>query len=711
MRMKKIFPIFLALIASFGVLSCDIIPQPQVDPDGSQYQAGPALEILSKSVVFTPQGGTGVIVVNTTAPLTAKSDRGWIEVSVSGNRATLTVSRNESIESRYSTISLKAGGASAEVTAQQFGINSAYAWDESYTFPFAGGELTLPYGEAGSVWVDVTELPWLSAEVDEENKTIAFTAARSIYNWERKGDVSVRFGEDIVKEIRFYQEANPAGINPGDPEPVEFVLQADWTPKYVDPAGPDDPTSVVGVDVAEDSHAGRYFIKVVTKAEYAAGSDEQLFLNRNAPVWAEESPQIFRASSTIEIEKLALGDYRVYAIGVDNQNRVNGSYAVTEFSVIKVLSPYEKFLGTWSFDRNGTEDVWTVTEKVAGKTYSITGIDGITDVAVEAEFNADGTVTVRAQKELGEHTVNTSSGEVTGQAAIYGRILYSGAEYYVTGTYAIFTISFDDSKATTGSLAPGKVKISAGEFDLVGFGIYTIVGDSAYASTNKASLPAKITHLTWASGSGDDPGDDPGDNPGTDGYAKWLGTWNAGSGRTITVAQDEAGSTYEVTDSGYDDFVYYSWYDASTGQMLFRAQQVYEYDIDLYYFIGLDGNSICFGTEEDNSLIARGALSADGKSATVTGVSYTAKYQDGSTADLTVKTLTILDYQTEDGNGYEKGWYGLSSVTDLDLPATLTKASSASTMSVASSGRLDLDQGKFVKASRKTIRQKARKIQ
>ena len=179
--MKKIFSILLTLIAALGVFSCQI----EKDADGSQYLAGPALEIVSKEVVFAPQGGSGSIVINTRETLSASADRSWATVTVAGNRVTVTVDRNESLESRYATIKLAAGGATAEVQAQQFGINSAHAWDDTYTFPFGGGELDLPYGENGTVWVDVSETNWISALVDEENHLIHFTVAKSIYNYAR----------------------------------------------------------------------------------------------------------------------------------------------------------------------------------------------------------------------------------------------------------------------------------------------------------------------------------------------------------------------------------------------------------------------------------------------------------------------------------------------------------------------------------------------
>ena len=702
--MKKIFSILLTLIAALGVFSC----QTEKDADGSQYLAGPALEIISKEVVFAPQGGSGSIVINTRETVSASADRSWAVVTVAGNRVTITVDRNESLESRYATIKLAAGGASAEVTAQQFGINSAYAWDDTYTFPYGGGTLDLPYGESGTVWVDVSETNWITAQVDEENHLIHFTVAKSIYNYERVGHVTVTIGDDYTRELTFIQQKNPAGLNPGEEEPVEFTVQPAWTPKYIQPTDPKDPMSTVGVDVAAGQSGGRYFIQVVNQADFnAAGADEQIFLNRNAATWAAASPRLFRASSTLEIDKLQNGSYRVYAIGVNNDNKVNYTYAVATFNVTKVLSPYEKFLGTWSYDRGGIEDIWTITEKVPNQSYNVTGIDGNTVITAEAVFNAaDGTMTLSAQSNLGENTVNTDAGEVTGQAGIYGRILYNGTEYYVTGSYPIF-IATPNADASEATLAPQAVNTSVGEFDIIGFSLYTIVGQSAYAAVTKGSLPATIKHLTQGSGSdpGDDPGDNPGDDPGSDAYSKWIGTWNAGSGRTITIAPGEQGKSYLVTDSGFGGFEYVTLLDGSTGEMLFRTQMVDEYDIDEYYFIGIDGNSLRYGDEDQDYLLARGVLSANGSSMTISPVKY---MSDGK--EVQASAVTILDYQTEDGNGYDQGWYGLNGIDDLTLPATLTKASSSS-LSVARANYYDMNLNRFVHATRTAAPTKSRKIQ
>ena len=456
--MKKILSILLTLAAALGVFSC----QTEKDADGSQYLGGPALEIISKDVIFTPQGGSGSIVVNTRETLSASADRPWAILNISGNRVTVTVNRNESLESRYTTIKLSAGGATAEIQAQQFGVNSAHAWDDTYTFPYGGGELDLPYAENGTVWVDVSEVDWIMAVVDKENHLIHFTVAKNLYNVERVGHVTVTIGDDYARDLTFVQAKNPAGLPPGGQEPVTFTVEPAWKPYYVVPQSDDQTYSTVGVEVADGSHAGRYFIKVVPASEFnTTDPDElQIYLNNHAHEWAAAATQIHRTSAEEEIDRLGNGTYVVGAIGVDNENKINGSIAFTVFNVTRVLSPYEKFLGTWSYDRNGTEDIWTVTEKVPNKSYNITGFDGNTTITAEALFNEDGTVVFYAQSNLGENTVNTSSGELTGQAGIYGRILYQGSEYYVTGNYPIFTATFN-ADASEASLAPGTVNISS----------------------------------------------------------------------------------------------------------------------------------------------------------------------------------------------------------------------------------------------------------
>ena len=684
--MKRITNLLLAAAVLFTAFSCDLIPQPDNQPDGSKYAAAPALQILSKNVVFTPEGGSGLIVVNTKDQVSAWSERPWAALSISDNRVTVTVPRNESLESRYSTVTLKAGGATAEIIVQQFGVNSAYLWDDSYTFPYPGGELTLPYSEVGTVKVAIEGTSWIAADVDEQAKTIHFTVSKSIYNYKRTGTVTVTIGE-IVRTVTFIQEENPNGLMPGQQEPMEFTLESAWSPYYVAPADDAQAYCTVGVEVAEDSHAGRYFIKVLpTSGININDMDElQLYLNLHAPEWAAASPTIHRTSAQEEIERLPLGSYVVGAIGVDNDNLVNGKVAFTLFSVTKVLSPYEKFLGTWSFTRGDEEDTWTVTEKVPNESYSVTGLDGIDDIAVEALFNAaDNTVTFRTQTDLGQRTVNTSDGEKTGDVAFYGKIVYQGSTYYVSGNYTVFTLKVsDDSSIAT--ITPGNVHLNVGDFVCSAFALFTLVGESAYSTQNPSNIHdgMTITHLTQGDGSGGGGG---GDNPGTDNYAKWLGTWNAG-GVSLTFAQETAGQTYTVSGLGLE---FTARYVASTGNVEFFGQHISDQDPYEFYFVGIDtDNYIEFGDQNRDNLLATAVLSADGKSASVTGAEYQAVYS-GVTYDEKIASLCLVAYNTED----EK-YYSSSSWSEVDIPVTMTKGSSASVFSVRTAS-YDMAKGRFI---------------
>ena len=685
--MKKYLNMMLALSGAVLLYSCST-----QEPDGSQYAASPSIEIVSKDDVFPSEGGTGTIVVNTRETVTAASDRTWLTVSVSGRSIYLTATENETLESRYASVSIKAGEAASEITVQQFGVTSELMWESSYDFPYGGDELSLGFSESGVIRVTVPEgKDWIS--VDVEDKVLTITTSPNAYKASREGKVRFSAGEK-VREVGVVQAGNPGGLNPDDPTPQEFILQEGWTPKYIGLSEDDETKAVIGVDEAEGASLGRYFIKVVTAAEYNAAGNQYIFLNVNAHAWAAANPEIHRGTSTEEIDALAFGDYFIYAIGVNNQGAVNYKYAVTPVTVSKVLSPYEKFLGTWSFPRGDGTDTWTVTENVPDQSYYITGIDGKADnIKVVANFNAETrAITVSTQTNLGESTVNTSSGQLSGQTNLLGKIDYNGTIYRITGNYPIFTVKISED-ASKADLVPGTVNIASlgGEFTLMGFAIYTVVGDSWYALTTGSTLPNTITHLSQGSGSGGGGNEGGGGGGGdTAGYNGWIGTWDAGSGRTVTFAQKTAGTDYTVTDSGYGGFEYVATYDASTGGIRLNLQMVDEYDIDQYYFIGINGNSLISGDPENDYLIATGSLGSNGSSATITAVSYTT-----SNGNAQAAAITILDYQTEDGGGYEKGWYGLNGIDDLSLPATLTKASGSSLSVSRSDAAVELSTGEI----------------
>lgn len=672
--MKKYLYMILAVVASLLFFSCET-----EQPTGEKYAAAPEVEIISKDDVFAAEGGNGKIEVKADGPVSAKVTGSWLAASVSGDVINLSAEANGSIESRYAILDITSGNAASSLTITQFGLTSDKVWEESYDFAYSGGSVSLSYSGSGVVHISIIEgKEWIDTDV-ADGKFIISTKANA-YKAPREGKVSFAVGKKDAVEVGVKQAGNPTGLNPGDPEPKDFTVVDAWTPKYYGLSDTDDTKAIVGVEAAEGSSAGRYFIKVVPAAEYNAVGDQYLFLNAKVHGWLAENPTICKDSEKIEIDALTVGNYFIYAIGVNNQGAINYKYAVAPVTVTKVLSPYEKFLGTWSFPRGDAADTWTVTEKEPGKSYYITGIDAKeANIKVVAEFNAaDGTVTVKSQTNLGQSTVNTSEGELTGECSLLGKIDYNGTIYRINGTYVIFTITFNED-ASSAQLAPGKVNIPSlgGEFDLIGFAIYTQVGDSAYSLITGSELPNTITNLTHGEGSGGGEGGGGGGEGGgggggdTSGYNAWLGTWNVGS-VTLTISQKTAGSTYTV--SGLEEDVEFEARYAN-GKLEFFYQVIAASGTQEMCLYGIDDDGegyIVTGDPANDGWLATATLNSAGTSASLVGAEFDAVYS-GTTYHERIVTMQILVYDDSDGNFY----YVSDEHPQIDMPTTMTKASTS----------------------------------
>ena len=101
--MKK--SIIMMVLTVLALVSCRREP---LDP-GSNYAAEPALEIVSKDVIFQAPGGVGSIVVKSTGKdLLASSQNPWLTISVSGNQVTLVAEENMDIgEDSFGKASMK----------------------------------------------------------------------------------------------------------------------------------------------------------------------------------------------------------------------------------------------------------------------------------------------------------------------------------------------------------------------------------------------------------------------------------------------------------------------------------------------------------------------------------------------------------------------------------------------------------------------------
>ncbi|MBR1706510.1 MAG: hypothetical protein IJ721_06960 [Bacteroidales bacterium] len=655
--MKKYLQIWAVVAAALSTAACTTD-----QPDGSQYAADPELTVSTSTIEFTQQGGTAWVVVEDalSAELLAGSEKPWATLSVDGNRVSVTVPANRSLDSRYSTITLASGSSSAKIQVIQFGTTSDKIWPTEYTFPYAGGTLVLKHDRDGGFWFDI-DVDWLSAEFEEGQITI--TAEKNPWNAVRTGTIDWKV-EDESGSIAFTQEANPSGRNPGDPEPLDFKFQSAWMPSYT-PSESDDTKAVIAVDASGE--AGSYFMAIASKADFvAAGSNHSDFLNKFALAELAKAPKTYSGSASEEIDRPAVGDYILYVIGVNTAGELNAAYSYVEFKVTKALSPYEKWLGTWSVPRGDYVDTWTITENVPGQSYTIVGIDGCDgtgqapEVKIVATFDAsDGSMSVATQA-CGTYTAS-SYGEAN--LNLYG----IGPQYYYTGNYKIFTGTLNDDDTAT--LTPGTVK--SGSVTLVGFFILIepIEGSDKYVFNNNVEtpLPNTITHLSQGEGSGEGGGG--GGEGGGSAYEKWLGSWSVDGG-TLVISQDVANSSYSV--SGFADFTIKAGFDASTGDLLFQGQYLDEDDTYEYYFAGQDTDEYMeLGDQSKSYLLARASLSSDGKSASIVSHEYDAVYS-GTTYHEKIAMMTIWGVPTDEEDEYV---YTFNGVLQVNVPGTMTKAS------------------------------------
>ncbi|MCR5519024.1 MAG: hypothetical protein K6F21_01715, partial [Bacteroidales bacterium] len=661
--MKKYLNMILAVAASVICFSCT-----QEEPDGSQYAAKPTIEIVSKDDVFAPEGGEGIVEVKTNEAVTAKATGSWLSVEVNGSIIKLTATPNETIESRYSILDISAGDAFSSITIQQSGKTSDKMWEEAYTFAAAGGDVSLAYSGSGMVRVSVPQgKEWISTELYKENNEdyLKISVEANLYKAAREGQVCFVMGSDTTK-VGVVQAGNPNGLNPGDPEPKEFIEQSVWTPKYYGISPSDDTKAIIGVEAEEGSSAGRYFLKVVTAAEYNAVGDQFTYLNLNASAWAAENPEICRDTDQIEIDLLSNGSYYLYAIGVDNDGKVNYKYAVAAFSVTKELSPYDKFLGTWRITRGSYEDTWTITEKVPDQSYSITGFESLdADAVITATFNAtDSTMVIAAQSNVGTYTITNSGEQTTVTLSLMGVVEMSGRLVPVGGSYPICSAAITgDGEMTLSAADP--IKLSDGNtYDIVGvefFGQDDPNSSSGWTFNDRtpSRFPFVATQLGQGEGSGGGGGGGGGE---TTGYNAWLGTWNAGNAR-FTISQKTAGSTYTV--SGLEDDIEFEARYAN-GKLEFFYQVIAASGTQELCLYGIDDDGdgyIVTGDPANDGWLATATLNSAGTSASLVGAEFDAVYS-GTTYHERIVTMQLLVYDDSDGKFY----YVSDNPTPIDMP-------------------------------------------
>lgn len=181
--MKKILSIIVLLAGVISFTSCS-------DSD-SPYSPASTLTLASSNLLFESAGGTGSIVVNTSAALTAETGSDWLTLTVSGNTVSVAVASNETIDGRSAKIVLRAGGDTTSVVATQKGM--FFDFDKSPIVLTSNAAASHNIAISHSLPIKVETLAdWITATVSSDSTAIVLNFAANESGHLRKGKYVVK---------------------------------------------------------------------------------------------------------------------------------------------------------------------------------------------------------------------------------------------------------------------------------------------------------------------------------------------------------------------------------------------------------------------------------------------------------------------------------------------------------------------------------------
>lgn len=509
--------------------------------------AAAAMKVKGSSLEIPAKGGSATIEFAEESTYEVTVDKNWCSASVEGKVVTLTAGTNESYESRYAGVTVKAGDASMDFTVQQFGYLSSGFEAEDIMTTSNASSYDIPY-EYGEEMTASTDADWITLTVTEDNLNIALaenTVAGTPENPSRTAEIEWKLGKDngvivIVQNNVSFMEAD-----------------ANWTVSY---GGRQDyqgePADIVNNDVADPAVSGKYAMYYMPKAEFTAcGSDMDDFALLVAQALKEEleiAVDLYHAlgyedvvfddflqeESGYEVfNPIDKGDYIGFAIGFTADAVITGHYSAADFTVTGsgsgggTATGYDAWLGEWTVTRGSSTDTWKITELKDGESYTVTGIEGF-DYPVTALYESEKFV-IYAQENIG--TIELKKyGECP--VGLFGG--WGDEGDFSLGEYLICTGTLSGSTAT---LSPGTVSFSDGssyKIDKMHL-IATITG--GYGGISKDSTPLPTT-LTKVGGGSDNPG-----GTGSEAYNRWIGNWNVNSGAfTISLTRNVADKSFNM---------------------------------------------------------------------------------------------------------------------------------------------------------------------
>lgn len=571
---------------TFAMVSCG--------KNNETEQKEPTLSIVKSELSISGLGGEAFVEVESESQWSATVDKNWITCSQEGSKVTLRADKNPDLESRYATLVVKNAEEEIKLSIVQLGQKTSGFNPGDINISCEAAELKFPYKYDSKMEASV-DASWITLDITDDCLTVRIaenTTTATVDNMARTAQISWALGADngiinvLQRNVSFMQEdknwtVEYQGVNQYSGKDYEFIA----------------------VNVADPAVSGMYGISLFSKADFIASKMEiaDYIADVVAPQFIEEVDEtieyyaaqgqslsfedfLYEDSDYEIFTVLPAGDYYGVAIGFSADKALTGHYAYSAFTKKGSgggggATGYEAWLGEWKVTRGSETDTWTITQKTKGQTYNVTGIEGISAFTVEAVYDsANDSFSIPVQEGL----TNYSSSYGTASIGIYGQIPYQGEEYFITGSYDIFTAK--GASTGTAKMVPTTLEVEGiGECTLVNFLYLGELLDGSYAGQylSFSEVPTELPNTmvkVGGSGGGDNPGDD---NPGSGSadYNKFLGSYtvdpkdSSADPWTTSIRQDVADKSFKAYGwQGWnDDWMSPAEADFKDGAIVFKG--------------------------------------------------------------------------------------------------------------------------------------------
>lgn len=192
--------------------------------------------------------------------------------------------------------------------------------------------------------------------------------------------------------------------NPGNPEVDGMKVNSAWTVNYVGEGVIND-VEYDHVVTVNSTDRNTYAITIVHASLWDVSQlyDMAVLFAEDLRTYVEEFNQLYGTTYTVgdalysgsksDAFDLYPGYYRAVALGITQEGKVSGLYAVSDVFEVKEAIPteqYKSWLGDWTIvGENGVEFTVTLSRHMANRSFWMYGYEGFEDVPVDVEYSEE----------------------------------------------------------------------------------------------------------------------------------------------------------------------------------------------------------------------------------------------------------------------------------------------------------------------------------